>query len=477
MPFEPWQAEILQQKGLADAQGDLVFEILNHLDDPDSQTHAVVRKITTNYEYFDGKTWTPDKKRAAVLTTEKANQLAAKLAKQGAKSVVFTEKIAPDVVDRLFAADTSPDHRWGAWIFEEAGGGQAARQMSERLLNYLQQRYIHQHDAASWASVQAAFQQQMSSGDEDVLHKMRGCFGYMRNWPGRENIYKTVAEAVTLFQQHEAALTELNQQAEQEGRETLPSLPQQFESVKRLTEINRRVSNWIAAKRVRTDKRVATWKNKKTIYNDDYVWAVAPLTYAAAVDYGFEGWDVADPEKFAKVAQGELQGNPWDQFLSHGNFMVFLSFNVPMPRWIGRDKGYKTYELGDLLIPLSREVAAQSPDEWEVIDQENDTKLTIHQIKEIIMREGRAEPPPTPRADPQPQQAWRRAADPHPLLNPAYAAKEADWPIKRGAQAVPSEQEAQAIVSHLDACLQQVQAWALKFDPIKMARVVGGDED
>jgi hypothetical protein len=144
-----------------------------------------------------------------------------------------------------------------------------------------------------------------------------------------------------------------------------------------------------------------------------------------------------------------------------------------MPRWVGRAERFKTYELGNLLIALDRETATANPDTWVVTDEENNKKLTIAQIKDIIRREGKREPMPEPPAPRQAQGGWQpRPEEPHPLLSPAYAAKTKDWPIKAGGPAVPSEQEAEQLVAHLDACLREVQAWASKFDPSKMARVV-----
>lgn len=478
MPFEPWQIQVLQEKGLADAEGDLVLAMLKNVEKPELLTHAVVRKAEDKYVFLSPSGWTPIAKAAVRTTKDAAAALAAKRKREGAEVVVLTEKLAPEAIQRLFAADQSPDHRWADWIFEQAGGGNTGREQSEHHINYLKSRFIHQYSAEAWAQTEPAFRESMRSADQDVCMKMRGSFGYYRNWPGREGIYERVVTAVELFQKQEPALTEMNQELEAQSQSGLPAHPSEIDDLKNLTEINTKVTNWIAAKRVRTDYRVATWKKEKTIYSDDYVTAIAPLTYAAAVKYGFDSWDVASRAKFAKVAQGDIHSNPWDSFIQHGTFMVFLQFNVPMPRWVGRgsDSGeqrFKTYELGNLLIALDRDTAKSDPNTWTVTDEENNKTLTIGQIKDIITRQGRREAMPEPPAPRQAQGGWQpRPAEPHPLLSPTHAAKTKDWPIKPGGPAVPSEQEAQQILSHLDACLQEVQAWAAKFDPSKMARVI-----
>lgn len=474
MPFEPWQIQILQEKAIADAAGDLLLVMLKQVENADQMTHAVVRKQQDKYLFLGRGGWVADGKQALRMSQDEAAGQVRKRSKEGAVAVVFTEKVAPEVVDQLFAADQSPDHRWSDWIFEQAGGGSTGHDQTEHHLNYLKQRFIHQYTPEAWAQAETDFRESMRSADQDVMMKMRGCFGYFRNWPGRDGIYPKVADAVTKFQRQEAALLEMNQELEQNGQSVLAADPEAIGELKSLVEVNVKVSNWIAAKRVRMDYRVATWKKEKTIYSDDFVTAIAPLTYAAAVKYGFDTWDVSSRAKFTKVAQGDIHSNPWDSFIAHDGFMVFIHFNVPTPRWVGRTDTFKTYELTNLLLGLSRDTVRQPPDTWQVTDEENNRTLTIAQIKTILRREGRAEPPvEAPAPAPNPNAGWQaRPADPHPLMSPVHVAKTKDWPIKRGGQTVASEQEAEAIVQHLDACLAEIKAWGMKFDPAKLARVV-----
>ena len=489
MPFEPWQIPILQEKGIVDATGAPIFEMLKHVSNPAQMTHAVVRKAEDKYQYLSQEGWTFDDKAALKMSKEQADALATRKARDKALSVVFTEKVAPDAVQRLFAADHSQDHHWSEWIFEQAGGGKAARDQTDHHVNYLKQRFIHQYSAEAWAQTEASFLEKMRSADQDVMMKMRGCWGFFRDWPGRDDVYAKVVAAVEKFQEQEASLLEMNQELQHNGQPVLPALPEQLAELKALTDVNQRVTNWIAAKRVRTDSRVATWKKEKTIYSDDFITAIAPLTYAAAVKFGFDAWDVSNREKFAKVAQGELHGNPWDKFVANNQFMVLLKFNVPMPAWVNRDDDFNLYELTNLLLALDNTMSASDPDGWEVWDEENSKTLNIAKVKDIIMREATGTPPPAQPAAPAGGGWNARKAEPHPLMNPAHAAKSKNWPVKRTqtqyelkppvdpATNKPqpgwdAQKEAQQIIQHLDMCLAEVRDWAAKFDPATLAKVV-----
>ena len=440
MAYEPWQIAVLQRYGLADAAGNPVMTQLRTLGD----------------------------KEAA-------------------------PKVDPEIIKRLFLADTTPDHKWTAlypititvgekqhpstrsWTFYQAGGSDTAMRQSEQALNYLKQRFIHQYGEQSWVEHEPKFRMELESADQDIGTKMRGSFGFTRKWPGDKSVYEHVVVALTTFLKQYRKLLEMNKTVPDNLIQ--PTEPDEIESWQVMQEINKKVSNWVAAKRVRTDVRLASNKQEDWIYNDDYIMALAPLTYAAAVKYGWQGWDIADPEQFGKASQGELSGNPWDTFVARGGLVVMLQFHVPMPWWIQREAGgenqgaYTNYGLENLLLNLSKASASANPDNWKVTDEEHHEEMTVAQVKDMIRHEAKRADAAAPVPADVPQV---RARGYQQVPHPAYQAK-STFPVERGGQAVASQQEAEEIISHLDLCLAEIQRWAKKFKGA-VAKVMPGKE-
>lgn len=365
--------------------------------------------------------------------------------------------VSPDALNRLLKADTTPDKRWLDWIFFQAGGGQKAREATADALRQIRDRFIDERTngwthpetgkyqppvprdqaEARWVAAEPKFRDVLAVCDQDAVKRLR-TFGFFRDWPGNANVYANVVDAVGKYLKFYPKLTQMNKEMAREGGEALPENPNDIPTWERMAEIAKKVERYFASKKARTDIR------EETIYDDDVITALAPLTYAAAVKYGYDIWPWASRKGFEAVLAGDQQDwrfrDEWKQHTQRGSVFVYLTFKVPVPAWVTRrDGNWELKDLTDLALALDKDKLKDNPDVWVVYDQENRNTLTIGQVKEMILAE------PT-RVDPTDDES----------------------PIKRGANVYKDEAEAQHVVNSLDRAVKSVKKWAAKFDVKKI---------
>jgi hypothetical protein len=368
--------------------------------------------------------------------------------------------LSPDVIDRFVAADTTSDKHWLRWIFFQAAGGAKAREASGRGLEQMKQRFVDERvngfqnpqtsemyapvprakAEARWTKVEAGFKQLLIAADQDSVVKL-GVFGYFRNWPGgTHRIYETVVAAVEKFLRLYKKILQVNKEFVREGKEELPITPEGLDTVEKMVDVTKKVERYIASRTARQDIRLAKWRNEDWIYNDDYVTCVAPLTYAAAVKYGWDSWPWANREKFDQTLSNEHSygADAWKSNTTRGKVYVYVRFNQPVPRWVARRGGkFEVMQLTNLALEL--EAGTMKPwnlDNIIVYDEEGRNTMRIEDVKEMIKTE--PERPPDPQDE--------------------------EMPIKRGPNVYKTSQEAQKMLAHFDAALKEVAAWAAKFD-------------
>lgn len=360
--------------------------------------------------------------------------------------------IAPDALSRLLNADTTPDKHWLDWIFFQAGGGETAKRISSEALQRIKESFIdelthgytdretgqhhgpvpHAEAVERWDRVKSRFSDLLTVGDQDKVRHLR-VFGYFREWPGNANIYAHVVEAITNYLKIYPKLLQMNKELAREGGEPLPTKPEDIPTWENMLAVASHVERYFASKKARTDIR------EETIYDDDVIRALAPLTYAAAVKYGYEGWPWADPKAFNDLLTASGKFDEWQEYTT-GKIIVYLTFKVPVPAWIARKGGeWQMKDLTDLAIYRPQKDFAAPFDSWLVFDQENNLRLKIADVKKMILDE------PT-RTD----------------------SEEEDSPFKRGANVYKDAAEAQHVVASLDRALRAVQTWAEKFDVKKI---------
>ena len=362
--------------------------------------------------------------------------------------------MSPDVVNRLLRADTTPDKHWLDWIFFQAGGGQKAREATADALRQIRDRFIDERTngwthpengqyqppvpreqaEARWAISEPKFREVLAVCDQDAVKRLR-TFGYFREWPGNGGLYEKVVDAIGRYLKFFPKLQTMNKEIAREGGEQLAETPSQIATWEQMVEITKKVERYFASKKARTDIRA------ETIYDDDVISAVAPLTYAASVKFGYDLWPWASRKGFEQVLSGEKEDwrfkDEWKQRTSKGNVFVFLTFKVPVPAWVARREGnWELKDLTDLALEMDKSNSKQDVNTWVVYDQENRNSLTVAQVKQMIMAE------PT-RVDPTDDES----------------------PITRGSNVYKDEAEAANVVASLDRALQSVKKWISKFDP------------
>jgi hypothetical protein len=362
--------------------------------------------------------------------------------------------VSPDAVNRLLKADTTPDKRWVNWIFFQAGGGQKAKEATADALRQIRDRFIDERTngwthpetgnyqppvpreqaEARWAAAEPKFRDVLAVCDQDAVKRLR-TFGFFRDWPGNANIYQNVVEVVTRYLKFYPKLQQMNKEMLRESGEQQPETPDGVTTWEHMGEVAKKVERYFASKKARSDIR------EETIYDDDVITALAPLTYAAAVKYGYDLWPWASRKGFDQVLSGETGDwrfrDEWKGQTQRGNTFVYLTFKVPVPAWVTRrDGNWELKDLTDLALALSKDNSRENTGAWVVFDQENRNTLTIDQVKQMIMAE------PT-RVDPTDEES----------------------PIKRGANVYKDEVEAGRVVASLDRAVKAIKKWISKFDP------------
>lgn len=373
--------------------------------------------------------------------------------------------LAEDVIKRLVAADSTPDGKWLDWIFYQAAGGEKGEQMREGAISQIRERFIDerkygfQHPdtkeyvppvsaeaaTARWNAMEPKFRDIMYVCDQDSVTKLN-TFGYYRNWPGSDRIYENVVSAVTNYQARFKKLLRMNKEMAKEDKPPLPIDPADIKTVEEMVNITKKVERYFGSKKAREDIQLSNHGERQDglIYADDYVEVLVPLTWAAAVYYGYDQWAWANREQFDTFISSEDAPdykNEWKQRTTGGKVYVYITFRVPAPVWVSRKNGkFNWHELTSLALELNtaemRKLATTNPDTWKVWDEENRNTMTIRDVKQMLLDE------PT-RQDPQ----------------------DDELPIRRGANVYKTPEEAQAVVQHLDMALKAIVDWSAKFDP------------
>lgn len=371
--------------------------------------------------------------------------------------------LAPDALEQFINADKTPEHKWLDWIIYQAGGGEKGESMRDAALQQIKDRFMDertngfQHPETHefvpavsrkeaekrWEASEPSFRNLLQVCNQDAVLKLN-TFGFFRHWPGNDRKYEKVVKEVTRFQTLYPKLLQMNKEIVREGKEPLDSEPNEIKGVGEMEKISDTVERYFASKQAREDIRLSGHPQRKDsmIYNDDYLYVVSPLTWAAAVRHGYDEWAWANREKFDTVLSSEGSNdynNEWKSRTQRGNVYVYIIFKVPVPVWLTRQQGtFKRMSLTNLALELNKDQlkGLKHPDNWTVWDEENRNTLKIADVKDMILAE------PT-RVDPQDEEV----------------------PIPRGANVYKSQEEAQEVVAHLDAALQAIQEWAKTFNP------------
>ena len=361
-----------------------------------------------------------------------------------------------DAISKLVAADTTPDSSWTDWILYQAAGGDPGKQMTENAMKQIETRFINERvngytnpktkkympgvskeeALARWQVAGPKLKEMLSVGNQDSVSNLQ-IFGFFRSWPGRDRIYEKVVSAVTNFLAVRDKAVQMNKDVKKDGGEQVGIDPEDYKNCDELNRATEQVKHYFASLSARQDVRLASHPSRKdsVIYDDDYVTVLVPLTWAAAVRYGYDQWAWANRDTFNSVLSkpGQEYRNEWKNRTSKGSFYVYITFNTPVPGWVSmRDRKFAMRTLRSLAVELSANDVDQDPNTWIVWDEENRNTLKISDVKAMILAE------PTRKDDPEIQ-----------------------IPLGRVYQ---NQQEAEEVVKHLDAALEATAEWLKSFD-------------
>ena len=333
----------------------------------------------------------------------------------------FEPKVRVDTLRRLLALDPTPDHRWTRWIFHQAGGGRAAMELSENAYQLMLTNFtVRQRTKklpedrfkASLERVKPEFRRIAFSCDEDLLEKYKNCFGWARSFPGYANRYENVEKAMKAATAVFKRLKQANKALEAHNETPVSTEPSDYADIEALNAMVLRVTRAEAALYTRSDVRIGkwatagetdpAWKKRNTVYADDNLSLVVPLTYAAAVEYGYGRWDVSNRDHFERTITGPDPGGPsnvWRAATQPGGQAAaaigILTFDVPVPAWAYvKDKQYAIRTLSRLQLRLSTQVGQTNVDDIAITDEDAETtgSLSPQDIRDLIYSEvGREE--------------------------------------------------------------------------------------
>ena len=367
--------------------------------------------------------------------------------------------LEPKAANRLIAADDTEGQVWLEWIFNEAAGGATAKESSERALEQMKQRFMderlhgYQHARTGeifpkmskeeaerrWLDTEPKFREVLFNADQDSVEKL-GVWGFYRHWPGKDGIYEQVAATVQKWQALRPKVEQMNDDIVVDGKERVALGPDGIANLEALTALVKKVERYFASKAARIDIRLAQWKGNDYVYNDDFIMALVPLTYASAVRYGHDGWQWANRDTFERVLLDDQSfADAWKSGTQRGSFYVYLRFKCPVPRWVARksDKFF-VHELTNLALELSKNVTSKDFDEMGKLvfwDEEGRNTMRFQDICKMIRQE------------------VNRPMD-----------EEKDMPIKRGQNVYKTAEEAEQVIEHLTSALQEVLRWAVHFN-------------
>lgn len=190
-------------------------------------------------------------------------------------------------------------------------------------------------------------------GDQDALKWNN--FGFSRTWPGKENRYERVCEAMKQFLANKTVVERRNSQIEsynlrvQEKNKSLPGdqqtplrEPLQFNisigkvSIDRegnlvykgdypttasIVDMTKMLNDLPMREKVAGDVRYAGPKNKvgsgEKLYSDENLDVIVPLTVAASIKSGHPKWDISNPDQINRLSAGNNTSmSTWNKYAS-----------------------------------------------------------------------------------------------------------------------------------------------------------------
>ena len=320
----------------------------------------------------------------------------------GDGSVGYGSKMELATAKRLMAIDITPDHAWTDWVFFQAGGGFTAKNKKDACIMTVRAALFAKRTPRMWERYRAEVEAMAECADEDALPAMEWCFGYFRTWENstrprergdttRLGIYDRVERAAKAFLPLLDKAVEMNRliaaksAAAADGTEPdaegvagyvpVPVTPQGIRSIEAMAEAAVRVRHFFAALMAADDLRVAEVPveqaegsaapalSRQTLYDDDYLTMIVPLTYAAAVRFGSDAWPWCATEGFEQATRNPNAPNPWRTLVDSGSGVAYVTIHVPWASAVHYAQSAKRHRYNDLAIVVDRMGGAKVYDE------------------------------------------------------------------------------------------------------------------
>lgn len=372
--------------------------------------------------------------------------------------------IDEEALSKLIDADTTPEKEWFDWLLFQAGGGKEAYANSKTFYEAQCNRFVRTcmagdtdpktgevHPPVSKEEAEArlklkekAYKLVNYCGNDDILDE-RNVFGYYRHWPGKNRIYETVTSSLKKFLALLPKIAQMNAYLRNYGQEDklVGVTPEDYTRVSDMELACQRVTLFFGAAAARKDVRT------ETIYDDDMLRVICPLTHTAAVRYGWDSWKFSDTDAYEQSLSSSARSHldPWAAVTSV-SVVVLVNFKIAVPRWITlTDKAYKKNSIQNLAVPIShKDLKSFDPNNAEIMSEDTAKTTTLSEITKMIYDEARRD-----------ENAVDNENDPQ-----SY------YPIHRGAKVVTTEEEAANIVAHLTAAFNAIKTWAATFDTSKV---------
>ena len=349
--------------------------------------------------------------------------------------------LSPAVVDAFLDADTTPDKHWLNWMLFQAAGGETAKKATALTLEHMKagiiSEFIHgftgdsgeYHPPVTPQEAEERYEKYARKRMEDETRIMSQDlamttmgFGFYRNWPGPNRRYEIIATAVAGFLSVYKKAVKMNQELVKAANDDLiPLEPSAIPNVLIMNQATRRVKTYFAAKKHRDNIQV------DVIYYDKNLVALAPLTRAAAVKYGWHSWPTANPDAF----EAELQ----DGKVTEPDGLVFITLKGPAPVISLEGNRYQTLR--------SIQVSNLDGSEWSFALEDFVRRefYTAQDIRQMLLYG-------VERADPE---------------NTGASQSDDEYsPIDVGRRVYRSAAEAEAVVKSFDAALAAIAEWHAK---------------
>jgi len=226
-------------------------------------------------------------------------------------------------IEQIMAGDPSENGKYLGWMLLQAGGGTERLEKSigqwekgdhgeQAVRDTLRKQYIddavagYNDDTGQWvgpiteaeaesrwtAHEEEFYRNQHVYGDEE--YALTG-FGFYRSWPGHNNLYEQIVQAVSRFHRYQQKLKSLGKSVDLNAA-SYPNLRNLQEALADITFLE-----------------VKDCLEYDCVYEDKFLIVICPLNIGASVKFGHQKWCTANESMFKQACAG-TGPNRWKEY-------------------------------------------------------------------------------------------------------------------------------------------------------------------